>query len=235
MDASVIGGAIGFTVFVLLIGGIGSAIYFAVRGQGGGDSFSFRNLLRAYLRLGYFVSLVVFLAGATMTLTSAFGAVVGHDFSYGPNYSSALATKCPPTFYGGQPNCVNPPNPPDPRQDEDLIRGLSLLVAGLLIGGAHRFGQLSMESAEERRQSGLTKAEYLIGTVAFGLVSIFALPAAAYSVLSYNLISHNTSNSGGEIPGPTLAVALVFLPAWIYYLVSFVHKVRSAGPAGMQL
>jgi hypothetical protein len=86
-----------------------------------------------------------------------------------------------------------------------------------------------MESEEERIGSGLAKAEYLVGTVGFGLVSIVALPTAAYSVLSYNLVSHNTNNSGGDIPGPALAIALVFLPAWAYYLNSFVRRVKSPG------
>ncbi len=229
-----IGSAIGFAVFVLVVGGIGGGIYFAVRGQGGADSFAFRNLLRAYLRLAYLVSLVVFMAGAVMTLTAAFGAVVGHDFSYGPDYSHSFSTICSPAVYGGPPKCVSQTQGDDPRQKEDLIRGLSLMVAGLVIGGAHRFGQLSMESEDERKRSGLAKTEYLIGTVGFGLVSIFALPAAAYSVLSYNLISHNANTSGGDIPGPTLAVALVFLPAWVYYLVSFVRRVRSSAPAAAE-
>lgn len=232
-----IGVAIGLAVLVLVVGGIGTVVYFAVRGQGAADSVSFRNLLRAYLRLAYLVSLVVFMIGAVMTLTAAFGTIVGHDFSYGPYYASPLSANCAPNVYGGQsyggqPKCVYPQNPDDPRQKEDLIRGLSLLVAGLVIGGAHRYGQLSMESADERTRSGLTKAEYLVGTVGFGLVSIVALPAAAYSVLSYNLISHNATNSGSDIPGPALALALVFLPAWGYYLVSFVRRVRAPAVAG---
>ncbi|HXA43273.1 MAG TPA: hypothetical protein VNV65_10240 [Candidatus Solibacter sp.] len=229
-----IAGAIVFAVFVLVIGGIGAGIYFAVRGQGGSENFTFRNLLRAYLRLAYLVSLFVFMAGAVMTLTAAFGAVVGHDFSYNTFYSHGSSTICQPAPYGSTQNCVTQTQGDDPRQQEDLIRGLSLMVAGLVIGGAHRFGQLSMETEDERKSSGLTKTEYLIGTVGFGVVSIFALPAAAYSVLTYNLVSHSATNSGGDIPGPTLAVALVFLPAWVYYLVSFVRRVRSSTPAAAE-
>src|SRR5258708_25982489 len=83
----VIGVALGLAVLVLVVGGLGTMVYFAVRGQGGTDNFSFRNLLRAYLRLAYLVSLVVFMIGAVMTLTAAFGTVVGHDFSYDSFYS----------------------------------------------------------------------------------------------------------------------------------------------------
>ncbi len=223
----VIGVALGLAVLVLVVGGLGTMVYFAVRGQGGTDNFSFRNLLRAYLRLAYLVSLVVFMIGAVMTLTAAFGTVVGHDFSYDSFYSHGGTSICTAAPYGPPQNCVSQAQGDDPRQKEDLIRGLSLLVAGLIIGGAHRYGQLSMETEDERTRSGLAKAEYLVGTVGFGLVSIVALPAAAYSVLSYNLISHNATNSGSDIPGPALALALVFLPAWGYYLVSFVRRVRA--------
>jgi len=221
---------IALAVVILVLGGIGSAIFFAVRGQGSGDSFTFRNLLRAYLRLAYMVSLVVFMVGAVTTLTAAFATTFGHQFSYGNDFSGNVTCTSITVNGNQQQNCRPVPTPGDDRrQKEDLIQGLSLLVAGLVIGGAHRVGQLSMESVDERRSSGLARAEYLIGTIGFGLVSIVALPAAAYSVLSYNLISQSPGsyNSGGDIPGPTLAVAIVFVPAWAYYLVSFVRRVRS--------
>lgn len=217
-----IGSLVGFVVFLLVLGGIGAVIFFSVRG-GSGDAFAFRNLLRAYLRLAYFVSLLVFMVGAVMTLTSAFSATFGHDFSYS-TYFSGSAVYCSPGA-----KCAQPLQE-DPRPKQDLIRGLSLMIAGAIFGVAHRAGHYAMESPEERSMSGLAKAEYLVGTIGFGLVSIIALPAAAYAVLNFNLVSDVGKNGGGDVPGNALAVALVFLPAWAYYLLTFVKRVRSSHP-----
>jgi hypothetical protein len=220
------GGLIGVVVLLLVLGGIGAVIFFAVRG-GTGEVFAFRNLLRAYLRIAYVVSLLVFMIGAVMTLTSAFSSTFGHDFSYSPYNNGYGPNSCPTGAAVDPKSGCSTSSQEDPRPKEDLIRGLSLLVAGAVFGAAHRGGQLAMESAQERSLSGLAKAEYLTGTVGFGLVSIIAVPAAAYSVLNFNLVANGSKGYSSENPGAALALALVFLPAWAYYLLTFVKRVRS--------
>jgi len=217
-----IGAGISLVVVVVLLGAIGTGIYVAVRGAGGSESLGFRTLLRAYLRVAFLVSLGVFMVGAVWTLTAGMGAAFGNEFSYRAGYGgSSVCTGADKS----QLTCTNTPGRgDDPRPRDDLIRGLSVLVAGLVIGVGHRVGQVWMESREERLSSGLARAEYLVGTVIFGLVSIIALPAAVYALLSYYLVSHSAIN---DAPGPNVAIALVFTPAWGIYLASFVRRVRS--------
>jgi fructose-specific phosphotransferase system IIC component len=117
--------------------------------------------------------------------------------------------------------------PDDTRLQDDLIRGISLMVTGLIVGLGHRFGQFATETPEERRRSGLARAENLVGTLAFGLVSIIALPVASYSILHRVILGGQSVNSGQtDTPGAALALALVFLPAWLYYLYRFVMGAR---------
>lgn len=229
--------ALGLLVPVVVLGGIGALVYFLVRGRGD-DAFSSRNLLRAYLRLAYMVSLVIFLVGAVNVLTAGFAGAFGRSFSYDANfYGSAPVCPQPAPAASAPPGkCVsdsgNAFSPSDTRLQDDLIRGFSLLVTGLILGAGHRFGQRAMETPAERSGSGLARAEMLIGTVGFGLVAIVALPIASYSVLHRVVLGSGppVGSSSSDTPGAALAVAVVFLPAWLYYLFGFVRKVR-ASPA----
>ena len=120
---------------------------------------------------------------------------------------------------------------PDTKKQDDLIRGLSLMFSGLIIGAGHRFGQWAIETPAERHDSGLARMEVLVCTVAFGLVTIIVLPVAAYSVLHHAILGNQLNSSGGtpDAPGIPLATAVVFLPAWLYYLWSFVRRARRPG------
>ena len=228
--------AIALLIPVGILVGLGALVYFLVRGTRAEEGFSSRNLLRAYLRVAFMVSLVVFMIGAVNTLTGAFGGVFGRDFSYQPN-GFGSSTICPapsPATPGGAPvpgkcvtNSTSQFNSDDTRLQDDLIRGISLMVTGLIVGLGHRVGQFAMETPEERRRSGLARAETLVGTLAFGLVSIVALPVASYSVLHRVILGSQAANTGQtDTPGSALALALVFLPAWLYYLYNFVMGAR---------
>ena len=224
---------LGLLVPVLLLGGIGALVFLIARGaHRGTESITSRGLLRAYLRFAYLISLVIFLVGATFTLTAAFGSVFGRDFSYSRQVQPGPHGGCaPPPYapYGSPPSCVDtatPKPPPDNRQADDLIRGLSLLVAGLVIGSGHRVGQLALESASERRDSGLARVERLLATFGFGLVVLVAVPTAAYQVLRLVVLGAQADPNSGppNPPGAALATALVFLVAWGYYLSILVRQ-----------
>jgi hypothetical protein len=226
---AVLGIAAGILIPLIILGGIGAAIYFAVRGTQGRETMSFRAVLRFYLRMAYLVSLVVFLVGATGLLTAGFGAAFGKDFSYTPYnnaYPVPLQKTCPPGVTGCTDTVI--PQPRDTRQEDDLIRGVSLLVAGLLLGGGHRYAQLAMETPEERRTSWLARAENLIGTIGFGLVALIAIPYAAYAVLRFLVLGNAQNITSGTVdpPGGALATAIVFAPAWLYYLFHLTRQAR---------
>jgi hypothetical protein len=232
---------IAFTLLipVAILGGLGALVYFLVRGNRADDAFSSRNLLRAYLRVAYMVSLLVFLIGAVNVLTAGFGAAFGHDFSYQAPYLTTPAPQCPPPASSSQADqdsytqCIKsrgftaPREPPDTKLQDDLIRGLSLLVTGLVLGAGHRLGQRATETPAEWRDSGLGRMEMLVFTIAFGLATIIALPVAAYSVLRHVILGAQAASNGNtDSPGSALATAVVFLPAWLYYLSRFVRRAR---------
>lgn len=236
--------ALALLIPVGILGGLAALVYFLVRGGRGDDAFSSRTLLRAYLRIAYMVSLVVFLIGAVNVLTAGAAAAFGHDFSYIPQFTATpQGCPAPPPGAGADAQSaynqclkqqgVNPAQPGDTRQQDDLIRGLSLLISGLVLGAGHRVGQLAIETAHERRNSGLARMEALLGTVAFGLVTIVAVPVATYTLLHHAILGNQvTSNGPPDAPGSALATALVFLPAWLFYLYGFVRGAQRATGVG---
>ena len=201
----------------------------AARGTQGGVTS--RTLLRAYLRFAYLVSLVVFLVGAVNVLTAGFATAFGHGFSY-----TQQSYPCPacinPTGLPGTVSPVPCPAPKDNRQADDLIRGVSLLVAGLILGAGHRAGQIALESTAERRESALARAEGLLGTTGFGVVAIITIPWAVYVALRYVVLGTGSDlSSTPEPPGGALASAIAFTPAWAYYLAIFVSRARRTSSA----
>jgi hypothetical protein len=223
---------------VAILAGLGALVYFLARGSRADDAFTSRNLLRAYLRVAYMVSLLVFLIGAVNVFTAGFAAAFGHDFSYQAPYLTS-APACPPPASSSQVdqnayqqclksrNSSPPQEPPDTKSQDDLIRGLSLAVTGIVLGAGHRLGQRAIETPAERRDSGLARMEMLVFTIAFGLATIVALPVAAYSVLRHVILGAQAAANGTtDSPGAALAAAVVFLPAWLYYLSRFVGRAR---------
>lgn len=230
---------LGVLVPILVLGGIGGLIFFVARGQRGGEPMTSRTLLRAYLRFAYMASLVVFLIGATLTITAGFASAFSRDFSYSRLDTVAICgpgpppSGAPPDAQRGYLDCTRAQGQgaKDNRQADNLILGISLLVAGLVIGAGHRVGQFVMETPAERTDSSLARTERLVATVGFGLVTIISVPTAAYLVGRYAILgTQATPNSGSpDPPGGALATALVFLVAWGYYLVTFVRQ--RGGPA----
>ncbi|MFN2450743.1 MAG: hypothetical protein ABR541_00125 [Candidatus Dormibacteria bacterium] len=226
-------GILGLLVPIIILGGLGALVFLLVRGgPSRGEPLSSRTMLRAYLRFAYLASLVILLVGGVFVLTAAFGAAFGHDFSYARQGGSGGAVSCalsPGEPAGAYQQCQNAAQQQsqvrDTRQTENLILGISLLAAGLVIGAGHRLGQFAVETDAERRDSALTRTERVLATCGFGLVTIIAVPSAVYQVLRYAILGTQPSLDSGQPdpPGTALAMALMFGVAWAYYLQALIR------------
>lgn len=219
---------LGLLIPVAIVGGLGAFITFLVRGAT--EAMTLRNILRTYLRVAFIVSLGIGLVGASMTLTAAFASAFGRAFSYvsyDAYYScAAFADKCAGV----------PQPPPDTRQQDDLILGLTLLVAGIVIGAGHKVTQRVLETPAERHHSALARIEALIGTGVLGVAAIIAVPIAIASVIRHLVVADQSSlSSPSGAPGGSLATAIVLVPVWLAYLVTTLRRVlggpgRNGGP-----
>ena len=94
--------------------------------------------------------------------------------------------------------------------------GLALLVV-------HYFGRRWVETEEE--SSDMMRRVYLfVGLIIFTLVTLISLTAGIPETLKYALLENEL---GEESPGETLAIAIVALPIWLFYLIETIRKERA--------
>ncbi|HVR87980.1 MAG TPA: hypothetical protein VHG53_00360 [Candidatus Limnocylindria bacterium] len=211
----VLGVLIPIAVLGLLI--VAGAVLFN-RGREGLD-LAPRNLLRLYLYIASLAGIIVLVIGLSGILNAGFATAFGNGFVYGE--SPRFAAPCPPGAAGCQLYLQLDPveqqrQQLDRRRAEDLIRGGTFAVFGLLFWSAHwaaRRGALALDEG----QSGIRRAYFMLGTVIFGLATIVLLPMGVYQAIS-NLILPPIENSYRPGAGESLAAGVVTLPAWLIYL-----------------
>jgi len=106
-------------------------------------------------------------------------------------------------------------------------------IAGLLIWLVHTLGLRRVETREERTRSWLGRVHRFGLLALFGVSGLVALPFAAYELLRYVVI-HGDALSHSP-PGPSVAIALVLTPVWLYELLQVIRTVARPGsitPAG---
>ncbi len=176
-----------------------------------GVDLTARSLLRLYLYLASLAGVIVFVVGAAALLDWAAGSLFGTAAIYG---------RVPMVY---DPN-VYPPNLESQsalRHQDDLLRGLTLLVFGALFYGGHRFARRALADAEEAG-SVLRRAYNTIGMFVFGVGTLVLLPVGIYQALSYTLITPpaDVFQSGF---GDSLMGGIVSVPVWLVYLFRIVR------------
>jgi hypothetical protein len=201
----------------------------------GRESFdlSLRGLLRVYLYLASLVGVVVVAIGVAGLASFILAAALGRDVIYGgppPQPIPMIAPACPP----GQscPPFVPPLPRPDgreQRQQEDLVRGITYSVFGLIFWGAHWSARRRIAGGDERG-SALYRAYLILGTAIFGIATIVLLPMGINQVLTQVLLPYpaNTFRQGA---GDALSGGLATLPIWLLYLWLVQRTLRSSAPA----
>jgi hypothetical protein len=119
------------------------------------------------------------------------------------------------------------------RRERELARnyreGLLNGTVGAALGGlfflAHWIGRRVLESEEERRGGFLNRTYIFLLLAIFGIGTILALPSALVSSLNFIIIPPEETDFR-QPPGPALATGLVFVPFWLYYLVTVLRQAR---------
>lgn len=176
-----------------------------------GVDLSPRSLLRLYLYLASLAGLIVLVVGVAALLDWTAGNILGVTAIYG-----RVPAVYDPNFY--------PPNLASQsalRHQDDLLRGLTLLVFGALFYGGHRFARRALADPEEAG-SVLRRAYNTIGMFVFGVGTLVLLPVGIYQALSYTLITPpaDVFQSGF---GDSLMGGIVAVPVWLIYLFRIVR------------
>jgi len=113
---------------------------------------------------------------------------------------------------------------------DDLVRGVTLSIVGLLIWGVHSVGLQGMETREERRRSWLSRLHRLALLAIFGAAGLIALPLATYQLARYVILGSADFNP--TPPGSAVATAMVIVPIWLYELWQTLRVYRGSEADG---
>lgn len=203
-------------------------VLFAQRSREGLD-LSLRGLVRVYLYLASLAAVVVFAAGLAGVLSFVLAAGLGRDVIYGGRQLiPAVSVNCPP----GQ-TCPPPAaelravtDDRERRQADDLVRGVTFLVFGGIVWGAHRAARGALGRADG---GGLDRAYLMLGTAIFGVATIALLPMGIYQAVSFAVVPAQDGifrQSAGE----ALSGGLAALPLWLAYLWLVLRALRGGDP-----
>jgi|GEM_PF-1878685 len=107
---------------------------------------------------------------------------------------------------------------------DEVTLGFTLLITGVIILLLHVFGRRKVERPEEKSPTTLRRVYSFFMLAVYSLTSLIILPLAINETILYYV-----EDSGHrDDPSWQLAVALVAVPIWIYYLVQVLKETRAA-------
>jgi hypothetical protein len=205
------------------------------RGRDGFD-LSGNTVLRAYLYLGSFAGVIAMAFGLSALLNGVLATAVGNDFVYGSSPSSIrpcpMGVDCPLPETAAAAPLQNLVNLVDRRRLEDLVRGGTFTVFGVLFYGAHRWARGAMypRNVTVADHGGLRRAYLLVGTIVFGVGAIALFPAGVYQIIA-NAILPTSPNLFRPGVADTLTGGVVSLVIWLLYLRAVLRDARGGGGA----
>ncbi len=190
-------------------------------------------LLRFYLYIASFVTLVVLVTGLAYLLTGLFS-LASMDFSYArfprpvPPPTDVAARDTQPSDVRLEQQSVEHQRD---QQSTDLIRGGTLTVFGGVLLALHavlRRRDVPSDETEGNFQRGFL----VVGLVTFGLVGLVALPVGVYQTIKF-FVAPVLETQTRAAPGNTLATGIVLTPLWVYYLLALSAQARKPRPEAL--
>lgn len=208
-------------------------VYTVKRKQGVSSEVSFmpRFILKIYLYFMILASIITFVGGLSFLLNGFLANQFGPEFSYRPEYVTPAVEV---VDANGKSKAVEPVYEiPAHAAERDIIRGLTMVMFGLLIGVIHVLVTRAVETKEERLHSPLYRLYVVIGLSVFTSGSLVSIPVGIYRTLSFQFIEQPATLDPYQrlVPGESIASAVAYLPFWIYFIWSLyklqkVHKME---------
>ncbi len=245
----------GIIVGLSLLVGVAFTIFRKIRN---GDSITIpiKLLITFYLYVGIVAGLLVFTQGAASLLRAGGAEAFGNDFSYSPVQvsvpdegafapipSKPVELKTPADLSDAERDEISQILAErdaiqaarreestrlglDRAQKEGWIEGIGFTIIGTLIWAAHMVARRKLGRPEDEG-SLLDRGYVILLTVVFGIITIVSLPQAVSETIRFALLDPldgRTYQPGGE-----LALSIVALPIWLFYLASAIRAARQSG------
>jgi hypothetical protein len=211
---------IGVLIAASVVGVIVFALLLIFRKDLVGVDLSGRSLLRLYLHLASLAAIVVFAIGVSATIDWAMGSAFGGEVVYG---RPPVVQLCPVGEKCADPEQIRTQytHEHEQRQQQDLLRGLTLMAFGAVFWGGHFLMRRSVTGIEDPG-SALRRAHNVLSTFVFGVGTVILLPVGIYFALSVALLSAAPDVYRQGV-GDSLSGGLVALPIWLIYLQRIVR------------
>lgn len=227
----VIFAVISLMIALLVIGVVVYIIVIMVKNKDEKVKFklSTKALLQVYLYVISALTLGIAVIGGSMAIKSSVSYIFGVPFSYTLQkansyeetkaYDPTLKVEDFQDCYTGQPEtfynedfCFD-----SSMRKSDLINGITLVVSMSLLYALHRY---AISKIKEKDRIDWLKKIYTFGSlILYSVISIVAIPTGIYNLTNF-LVFEPTKNmySTPEAPAMPLAITLIAIPLWIYFL-----------------
>lgn len=105
---------------------------------------------------------------------------------------------------------------------DDVSLGFTLTMTGSIICVLHVLGRRALEKSRVQIISGLKRVYLFVMLGITSLTGLVALPLAANDTIQYVMEESRYRDD----PSEQLAIAIVFLPLWAYYLFTTIRELR---------
>jgi hypothetical protein len=197
---------------------------------------SFRTILVGYFHLMSIVAVLVLATGLTTLLKAGMSEAFGREFSYWmPPPMVARPVPVEPGAPAPRPAQPTPEQIEEQRQRElrridlqvreDLIQGGTLALVSALLWPLHAWGRRRIVLADNAWLGFFGRAHLIILLLLFSLVGIVSLPMGLYQLLRFFLLPV-AEDMPRQPPGESVAAAIVFVPLWVFSLVTALRQMR---------
>ncbi|MFC1950940.1 DUF5671 domain-containing protein [Chloroflexota bacterium] len=110
---------------------------------------------------------------------------------------------------------------------DEIILAIVMSIVGTLLCISHIYGRRAYEKAKGQSSGKARKAYHIFMLALSSLTGIVILPLAIYSTLSHHFTTPSRYYSSN--PSIELAIAVVIIPIWAYYLFMVIKEARANG------
>ncbi|MDX9739096.1 MAG: hypothetical protein RBT33_01915 [Candidatus Dojkabacteria bacterium] len=236
--SEITGIVISIVAFMIPIAIGGTVVYLivqAVKNKGEKDGknvnlkISAKTLFQVYLYLISFLTLIIAVIGGATAIKAGLSYQFGVPFSYTLYKGSSFAEEkvynptlelesfkvCSdgePITIGTSDYCIN-----YQQQTTDLVNGLTIFVSMLILFAIHQFAISKIEG--KKRLQWLEKLYTFVSLILYSIIGLVSIPTSIYQLTNYLLTKpENYSYSTPAAPAMAIAMVLLSLPLWIYFL-----------------
>jgi hypothetical protein len=116
----------------------------------------------------------------------------------------------------------------------DITVASVLVGMGLIVCLLHVYGRRAVERMTGKSAPTLRRVYLFCMLGIFGLAGLIALPLAVYQLIDYYVVGHGYL-SYVDPPSESLAVAIVVVPLWAYYLFRVFREIRQPHVDGTEI